>query len=193
MVAFGEAGRLPGGLGVEAGRGRQVAVALVQVGGDGGVAGQGGVELGQGGQAGPRAVGLADRDGPVEAGHRAAGEAHQFVVPLDDLHPVGLLGRPGVGVQRGDGGLGLELAEPVAGERRLEHVDALGDQAGVPQAAVLLGERHEPAVGRGPRRAPGVVEQHEGEQARDLLVVVDRGRSWRVSRIASAARSTSPE
>ena len=110
------------------------------------MAGQGGVELGQGGQAGPRAVGLADRDGPVEAGHRVVGEAHQFVVPLDDLHPVGLLGRPGVGVERGDGGLGLELAEAVAGEGWLEHVDALGDQAGVPQAAVLLGKRHEPAV-----------------------------------------------
>src|SRR5215218_9712819 len=36
-------------------------------------------------------------------GPGALGEAHQFVVPLDDLHPVGLLGRPGVGVQRGDG------------------------------------------------------------------------------------------
>ena len=108
--------------------------------------GQGGVELCQGGQAGPRAIGLAYRDGPVEAGYRAVGEAHQFVVPLDDLHPVGLLGRPGVGVQRGDGGLGLELAQAVAGEGSLEHVDALGDQAGVPQAAVLLGKRYEPAA-----------------------------------------------
>jgi hypothetical protein len=33
----------------------------------------------------------------------AVGEAYQLVIPLDDLHPVGLLSRSGVGVQRGDG------------------------------------------------------------------------------------------
>ena len=45
---------------------------------------------------------------------------------------------------------------------------------GVPPAAVLLGERHQAAVGRGPGRAPGVVEQHQGQQPRHLGVV-DRG------------------
>ena len=74
-------------------------------------------------------------------------------------------------MERGDGRLGLEFAQAVAGEGGLEHVDALRDQSGVPQAAVLLGERHEPAVGAGPSRAPGVVEQHEREQTRDLLMV----------------------
>ncbi len=74
-----------------------------------------------------------------------------------------------------DGGLGLELAQPVAGEGRLEDPDALGDRRGVPAAAVLLGERHEAAVGRGPGGTPGVVEQHEGEQP-GHLGVVDRGR-----------------
>ena len=63
-------------------------------------------------------------------------EPHELVVPLDDLHPVGLLGRPGVGVERGDGGLGLVLAQAVTGEGCLEHLDALGDQPGVPEAAV---------------------------------------------------------
>jgi hypothetical protein len=39
------------------------------------VAGQGGVELCQGGQAGPRAVGLADSDGPVGGEVDVAGVA----------------------------------------------------------------------------------------------------------------------
>ena len=46
---------------------------------------------------------------------------------------------------------------------------------GVPPAAVLLGERHQPAVGGGAGRAAGVVEQHQGEQPRHLGVV-DHGR-----------------
>ncbi len=46
----------------------------------GGVAGQGGVELYQGGQAGPRAVGLADRDRPVEAIQEVNGEARETPV-----------------------------------------------------------------------------------------------------------------
>ncbi len=78
-------------------------------------------------------------------------------------------------MQRRDGGLGLELAQPVAGQGRLEDHDALGDRAGVPAAAVLLGERHQAAVGRGPGGATGMVEQHEGEQP-GHLGVVDAGR-----------------
>jgi hypothetical protein len=98
----------------------------------------------------PAAVGLANGYSPVEAGHRAIGEAHQLVVPLDDLHPVGLLDRLSVGLQRGNGGLGLELAQSVAGKRCREHVDALGDQVGVPEAAVLLSKRHDARIRAGP-------------------------------------------
>ena len=116
MVAFGEAGCRPGSFRVKPCRGHWVTITLVEVRRDGGVSGQGRVEHGKGGQTGPRAIGLADRDGPVQADHWAVGEAHQFVVPLDDLHPVGLLRRPGVGVERRDGGLGLELAQAVAAE-----------------------------------------------------------------------------
>ena len=46
----------------------------------------------------------------------------------------------------GDGGLDLELARTLAGERRLQHLDALRDQAGVPQAAVLIIEQDQFAV-----------------------------------------------
>ena len=76
------------------------------------------------------------------------------------------------GQERGARDIGLLNG---AGEGRLEHVDALGDQAGVPQAAVLFGEGHEAAVGAGPCRAPCVLKQHERKQARHLLVV-DLGR-----------------
>ncbi len=95
-------------------------------------------------------------------------------------------------MQRGDRRLGLELAEAVLRESRLQDRDALGDQRRVPPAAVLLGERDEAAVRAGARGAAGVVQQHERQQAGDLGSSV-RACSWRVSRIASAARSTSPE
>ena len=71
MVAFGEARCRSGGLSAEPCRGHQVTVTLVQVRRDSGVSGQGGVEFRQGGGASPRAVGLAERDGTVEAGYRA--------------------------------------------------------------------------------------------------------------------------
>ena len=44
----------------------------------------------------------------------------ELVVPLEDLGPVGLRRRPGVGVQGRDGRLGLVLAEPVPGQRVLQ-------------------------------------------------------------------------
>jgi hypothetical protein len=89
-----------------------------------------------------------------------------------------------------DGGLGLELAQPVAGEGRLQDLDALGDRLSVPSAAVLLGERHQAAVGRGPGGAPGVVEQHEGEQPRHLGVsIVGRGPRIVVGRLGAASKS----
>jgi hypothetical protein len=44
-------------------------------------------------------------------------------------------------VQGGDGGLDLVAAESLNGQRRLQDAHALGDLAGVPQAAVLSVER----------------------------------------------------
>jgi hypothetical protein len=76
-------------------------------------------------------------------------------------------------VERSDRGLGLELPDPGAGQGVLEDLDALGDQSGVPAAAVLLREGHETAVRAGTRGSAGVVQQHQGEQPGDLLVVDD--------------------
>ena len=138
------------------------------------VAGQCGVHLGERGESGPRAVGLAHRHGPVEAYDGAAGQRQQLVVPLDDLHPVGLRGRGCAGVEGGDRRLQLELATTLLGQRGLQDRDALCDQVAVPQAALLLGERHEGAVRAGAGRAPGVVQQHQGEQAVGLRVRPER-------------------
>ena len=77
-------------------------------------------------------------------------------------------------MEGGDRGLRLELAEAVAGEGGLEDLDGLGDDRGVPEGAVLVGEGDERAVGRGAGRAAGVVEEHQREQAVDLGVVGER-------------------
>ncbi len=41
----------------------------------------------------------------------------------------------------------------------------------VPEAAILLGERDQGAVGQGAGRAPGIREQHERQETRHLAVV----------------------
>ncbi len=50
-------------------------------------------------------------------------------------------------------------------------VDSLGDELCVPLGAVLIGERHDASVRSGAAAAPGVVEEHQGEQPVDLGVV----------------------
>ncbi|WP_193514803.1 hypothetical protein [Streptomyces griseoloalbus] len=95
-------------------------------------------------QAGPWSVGLTDGDRAVEPDDRVVRQARQFVVPLDDPHPVGLLGGGRVGVESREGGPRPGLAEPVPGEGGgPQGLDALGDRAGVPPAAALLGGRHQ--------------------------------------------------
>ena len=121
------------------------------------------------GQTGLWTVSIADRDGPVGAGHRAVAKAHKSVAPREHLHPVGLSDRSGVGEDRSDGCLSQDPAQVVAGKGCLEHIDALEDQTGVPKAAVLLGERREPAAGLNRSRAPCVLEQHERDQVPDLF------------------------
>mgnify|MGYP000551260771 CR=1 FL=1 len=89
---------------------------------------------------------LADRYRAVEPDHRAAGEEEQFVVPLDDLQPIGLGESDGVGMQGRDGGLNLVLAQSITAQRVLQDLDALRDQCGVPLRPVLGGERHQAAT-----------------------------------------------
>ena len=158
VVAFGDGRGRAGGIGVEPRRGHGIAVPLVQVRRDRGVPWQRGVELGQGGQAAPRAVGLTDRDGAVEACDRGVGEADQLVVPLDDLYPVGLLDTSGRrrGVRRWRPAPGYSPSRSRA-SGGLQDVDALGDQRrrpsevgpGRPAAPSRPSGRSVPDAGRG--------------------------------------------
>ncbi len=89
---------------------------------------------------------MADRDRAAEhrrgvLAYRVVGEGDEVVVPSEDLRPVGLLGARRVVVQGGDGGLDLVTPGALHGQRRLQDAHALGDLAGVPQAAVLPVER----------------------------------------------------
>src|SRR5437870_1337505 len=52
-----------------------------------------------------RALHLADGDGPVEGNDRRGGDRKQLVIEGDDLRPVGLLHRQGVGMHGVDSGL----------------------------------------------------------------------------------------
>src|SRR3712207_7374271 len=61
--------------------------------------------------------------------------------PRSTLFPYTTLFRSGR-----DGGFDLVAPRAVECERRLQHADALGDLAGVPQAAVLPVERHDAAL-----------------------------------------------
>ena len=104
------------------------------------------VDRSEGREPSTRAVGFAHGDRAVESDDGRVGQAEQLVVPLHDLDPVGLLHAPRVSVERGDRGLCLVLAQPVARQRSLHDLDTLGDQVGVPLASILLGERHDPAI-----------------------------------------------
>src|SRR6266540_7403196 len=149
VVALGDVRGPAGGLGVGRGGGSEVAAQLVQVAADGVPAVPLAEHLAQPvglAQPGGGAEDVAGRDrAPEHRGgvlaHRVAGEGDEVVVPGEDLRPVGLLGACRVVVQGGDGGLDLVAAGALNGQRRLQDAHALGDIAGVPQAAVLSVER----------------------------------------------------
>ena len=82
-------------------------------------------------------------------------------------------------MQRGDRGLGLVGAEPIAGERPLEQEHRFGDRRGVPPASILVGEGYEVTRFVGARPAASVVEQQQRHQTRGLGVVGDRGETSR--------------
>ncbi len=92
-------------------------------------------------QSGKRTVDFAYCDCPAQHGRRVASQRDEFVVPGEDLWPVGLVGSGRVVVEGGDRCLDLVLAAPVLGQRGPQDADAFGDLFTVPQRPVLLIER----------------------------------------------------
>ena len=111
-----------------------------------------------------RSLDLGHRHRAVEGHDRAQGERQQLVVQLQDLPPVGGGGGRRVAVDGVDRRLDLIRAGLVATEALPDDGLAFGDQASIPEAAVLVGQQHEVAV-RGRARGPARLdEQHEREQ-----------------------------
>jgi hypothetical protein len=154
VVALGNVRGPAGGIRVRGAGRRQIAVKLEQVAADRMPPVAVAEHLAQpAGLAQPRGgtEHVADRDRAAQHGggvlvHRVAGEGGQVVVPGEDLRPVGLPGACRVVVQGGDGGLDLVASGTPNGHRRLQDAHALGDLAGVPQAAVLPVERDDAAL-----------------------------------------------
>ena len=78
-------------------------------------------------------------------------------------------------MQRRDRRLHLIRPDRTRAQRRLDQRLALGDLVAVPTGAVLRFEQHEITLGRDPRVASRVVQQHQGEQSRGLGVVGEPG------------------
>ena len=70
----------------------------------------------------------------------------------------------------GDRRLQLVSADGPSRKHFLEDHHALVDEAAVPPAAVLFGQRHEVTARVDSRRPPSVREQHESEGACDLVI-----------------------
>lgn len=85
MLALGDAGRGVGGLCVQVAREFGVAGLLVQMSGNGRVAGQAGIECGELRECGARTVRLPHGHTPIQPHHGCVGEPEEFVVPFDDL------------------------------------------------------------------------------------------------------------
>ena len=68
---------------------------------------------------------------------------------------------------------GLELVGPRSAQSKggAEDISTLGDGRRVPQGAILVLEQDQIAVGIDPPGAPGIVQEHEGEQAQGLGLI----------------------
>ena len=108
-------------------------------------------------EAGARAVDHRHRDRVVEGDHRVGRHALEQLVEREDLRPVGVLRGRRLVVDGGDRGLQLVGAERGARQRVGDERGALLDVGAVPEAAVLLGQRDQRAVGA--RCGPGAARR----------------------------------
>ena len=109
---------------------------------------------------------LGDRHGPVEVGHRRAGEPGELAVEGRELRPVLRL------VQMQGRDRRLQDVRPAPAERQsaVEPGSSRGDLLSVPERPVLIGEEDDAAVGEA-CLAAGVVHQHQRQQPVHLRLV----------------------
>ena len=118
-----------------------------------------------------RSVDHRDGDRPIERHDGAGRDLLEHVVQGEDLRPVRLVIARRFVVDRGDRRLELIRPDRCPAEGVADDPDALLDLRPVPQGAVLFGEGDQGAVRGGPRRAPGIGQQHERQQPGDLAVL----------------------
>jgi hypothetical protein len=132
MMPLGHRGRRLGRPHEQLGRQPEIAGHLVQMRSHRVVPRYFGIDGGERRESGGRAVRFPHRDSSVEPYYRTVGDREQLVVPLDDLYPVRVLHPSRIGMQGGNGGLYLILAQPIPSERRLQNPNSLGYRYGVP-------------------------------------------------------------
>ena len=71
-------------------------------------------------------------------------------------------------MEGGDGGLDLIGAGAGMAHGLVDEGEALGDQGAVPEAAVLVVQQHQRALGIEAGGGAGMLQQHEGREAHDL-------------------------
>ncbi|MNE58670.1 hypothetical protein D3C80_1537130 [compost metagenome] len=94
----------------------------------------------------------------------------QHVIQPDDFHPVRLFCRCRFSVYRGNRRLHRIGPECPALQGLAHQLAALVNALPVPQAAVLLFQHHQVALGIGSRLLPGRLQQHQGQQADSLRI-----------------------
>jgi hypothetical protein len=106
----------------------------------------------------------------IEHDQRIVGQPQQHAVQRDDLRPVGILGARRFIMHGRDRGQQLILAHGFLRQRRAGERHAFGDRLPIPARAILLVERNQFATRSGARRAAGVGQEHQREQAGNVAV-----------------------
>jgi hypothetical protein len=109
-----------------------------------------------------------ERDGAMQSRNRCVCPADQLVVEQQDLQPIRLLPRGGLGVAGGDGRLKLVGTRPPHPRRPDDRRCRLPDRRVVPQATVLLAKGLQRATGIEAGRPAGPVQAHQCQEPEDL-------------------------
>src|SRR5688572_4373627 len=107
---------------------------------------------------------LGHREGSLELDHGRRAQTKQRVIERDDAVPARLFEGTRHGVNRRDGGFDVVVGDLAAAGRKVDQVFALGQQALIPAAAVLLRERDQRAAGVQASRQARGMEAHEGAE-----------------------------